>query len=83
MSPQGKMVLSGSNLLDLTLFEQQASFFVITMKNNNHDALHLSLDSNLTTKFCGCLALRLVIMVQVDCCSTFEPCGDGHCHGFK
>ncbi len=53
------------------------------MKKNNHDALHLSLDSNLTTKIWGCLALRLVIMVQVDCCSSFEPCGDGHFHSFK
>ncbi len=37
-------------LLDGALLDQQASFFIITMKNNSHGALHLPLDCNPITK---------------------------------
>lgn len=49
------------NLLDPTLFDQQASFFTITMKNNSHGALHMPPNYNHTTKLWGCLASNAIV----------------------
>jgi hypothetical protein len=43
-------------LLDITLF-----FFVITMKNDSHGALHLPLDYNPRTNLWGHLASNAIV----------------------
>jgi hypothetical protein len=48
--PKGASGTLVVGLLDLALLDQQISFFYLTMKNNNHGALHLLPDCNLITK---------------------------------
>jgi hypothetical protein len=52
-------------LLDGALLDQQSFFFSITMKNNNHGALHPPLDYNPTTNMWARLVSNVVLVQKL------------------